>query len=108
MEQCVIMDMSIACTPPIQPTASAADQAHPRYNEYQKYRNAMNRQMVTGLSFTAWLESTLAKENGYTIVFHTLPGAQLAQGWYKHKFAPSTGHMTRFGPFTTEAEAQRA
>jgi hypothetical protein len=102
------MDMSSACTAPIQPTTTAADEAHPRYAEYRTYRSAMNRQMVTGLSLSAWLDRTLEKERGREVVFHTLPGAQIAQGWYKHKFAPRTERMTRFGPFATETEAQRA
>lgn len=102
------MDMSTACTAPIQPTVTAADEAHPRFTEYRNYRAAMSRQMVTGLSFSGWLERTLEKETGREVVFHTLPGAQLAQGWYKHKFAPRTERMTRFGPFATKDEAQRA
>jgi hypothetical protein len=100
--------MSSACTAPIQPIVTAADEAHPRYSEYRTYRSAMNRQMVTGLSFNAWLDNTTQKESGHDIVFHTLPGARLAQGWYKHKFAPRSQHMTRFGPFASEDEARRA
>lgn len=102
------MDMSSACSAPNQPTVTAADEAHPQYPKYREYRSAMIRQMVIGLSFAKWLEATEQKENGREVVFHTLPGAQLAPGWYKHKFAPRTERMTRFGPFSTEFEAQRA
>ena len=47
-------------------------------------------------------------ENGHEVVFHTLPGAQFAQGWYKHKFAPITGKLTRFGPFDERHDAESA
>lgn len=99
------MDIRQGCTAPSQPAVSNAERMHPRYNEYLGYRSAMNRQLVTGLSFRSWLDSTERTEKGYSVVFHVLPGAELVPGWYRHDFAPRTARMTRFGPFTTEAEA---
>lgn len=102
------MKMSPACTAPIQPTSTAADHLHPRYNEYLRYRTEVSRQLVAGLSFRGWLGATEQREQGYEVVFHTLPGAQLAPGWYKHIFAPGSSRMTRVGPFDTEAQARAA
>lgn len=103
-----IMDMSSACSAPIQPAVSQNERQHPRYREYDSYRAAMNRQMVTGCSFARWLENTLERENGKEIVFHVEPGAQLSPGWYKNKFAPITERMTTFGPFDERHDAECA
>jgi hypothetical protein len=102
------MDISPACSAPIQPAISESERVHPRFAEYSRYRAAMNRQLVTGLSFARWLESKEEFENGREVVFHTLPGAQLAQGWYKHKFLPNKRMPLRFGPFASETEAGAA
>lgn len=34
--------------------------------------------------------------------------AALAQGWYKHQFAPGDALIARLGPFGTKAEAEAA
>lgn len=49
------MEMSAACTAPVQPEITPRDMDHPMYNEYMRYRDAMNAQLVSCLSFTAWL-----------------------------------------------------
>lgn len=102
------MEMSSACSPPIQPEIAESERTHPRFAEYSRYRAAMNQQLVCGLSFGSWLASKEEFENGREVVFSTLPGAQLAQGWYKHKFLPSKRQPLRFGPFATQAEAAHA
>lgn len=61
--------------------------------------------MVTGDNFALWLLCTVERETGKTVVFQTRPGATLAPGWYKHRFAPNTECMTRLGPFKTQQEA---
>lgn len=102
------MDMSSACTAPNQPAVTTTDETHPRYIEYRQYRAAMVRQLVTGLSFSSWLQSTMEKENGREVIFQVFAGAPLPPGWYKHKFAPHTGRMSRLGPFASVALAQSA
>jgi hypothetical protein len=101
------MDISSACLPPIQPD-SARCVHHPRYSEYRRYVSALSIQLVTALSFESWLQSTEEFENGRETVFHTLPAATIAQGWYKHVFLPKRRDPIRLGPFATEAEAHAA
>ena len=48
------MDMSRACEAPIHAPLNAADEAHPLYPEYRRYRAAMTRQLVNCPSFTNW------------------------------------------------------
>jgi|GEM_PF-4864873 len=102
------MNMSPSCTAPEQPTSSKADRAHARYPEYMRYRSAMTRQLVTGLSFRSWLESTERAENGHSVTFQVGAGAKLAPGWYRHDFAPGQHDPTRIGPFDTEEQALSA
>jgi hypothetical protein len=110
------MDMSPACSPPIQPHVSASEQLHPRYRDYLNYRAAMNRQMVTGCSFALWLEGTERNENGAEYVYHIAAGeypqtclrGRMAPGWYKDKQAPRTGKLTTFGPFDEKYDAEAA
>lgn len=49
------MDISPACTAPVQPPISAKDRAHPLFREYQIYRSAMTRLMVEADRFDNWL-----------------------------------------------------
>jgi hypothetical protein len=102
------MNMSPACTPPVQPTVTATERAHPRYTDYARYRSAMCRQLVSGLSFAAWLAAREHFERGCEVVFHTLPGATLTPGWYKHTFAPGSRNPARKGPFHSKAEAEQS
>lgn len=101
------MDMSAACSPPIQP--NDAIKGHPRYSAYQRYLSAMNRQMVTGMTFQSWSARMDEKEFGFDRVYEvTSPSAQLARGWYKNRFHPGSNTPETFGPFKTEAEAETA
>lgn len=104
------MDMSKAALPPIHPSVSAKEKAHPRYHQYRAYVGSMSRLLVTAMSFSQWLRDVEQDEYelafGYEKVYQVKPGAQLQQGWYKNKFAPITRHMTRFGPFETQKEAE--
>lgn len=101
------MDMSSACLPPIQPNSQRCVH-HPRYPEYRQYVSALSIQLVTAMSFESWLESKEQFEQGRETVFHTLPAATIAQGWYKHVFLPRRRDPIRLGPFATEEAAQRA
>lgn len=101
------MDMSSACLPPIQPNSQQYAH-HPRYSEYRRYVSALSNQLVTAMSFESWLESKERFEKGRETVFHTLPAATIAQGWYKHVFLPRRRDPIRLGPFATEAEAVAA
>lgn len=103
------MDMSPACTAPIQPTTKAADREHSRFAAYQRYMSAMNRQMVTGMSFQSWAARMDEKEFGHDVVYDvTGTTAQLAPGWYKNRFHPGSQNPETFGPFKTKAEADAA
>jgi hypothetical protein len=103
------MQMSDACTAPTQPASTAEDCAHPRYREYQAYRNAMSIQLVTGASFKSWLRQTEERENGSECVFEvTSKRAPLARGWYKHVFGPGNILEHRFGPFSERHDAECA
>ena len=49
------MEMSNACTAPVQPAISNNDLAHDFFPQYQRYRNALASQLVTVMSFKSWL-----------------------------------------------------
>lgn len=102
------MNISPACSPPIQPTIADADRAHPLYSRYLNYRAQLSAQLVTAIPFASWAESVTKFEQGYECVFHTLPGAPVSQGWYKHVFLPMRRQPIRLGPFDTEGEAKAA
>lgn len=38
----------------------------------------------------------------------TQPGASLAHGWYKHKFAPGHKLIARLGPYASQEETEAA
>lgn len=65
------MNMSQACTPPINAELCDSDKNHPRYNEYLNYRAAMARQLVYCGSFKNWInqlersEANEAREKKY-------------------------------------------
>ena len=48
------MQMSSACTAPVQPHVSDDERKDPLFNEYQRYRNAMSSQLVSCPSFSSW------------------------------------------------------
>jgi len=50
------MDMSQACTAPVNAPLMPQDAKHPLYQKYLSYRGAMARQMVYCQSFDRWLE----------------------------------------------------
>ena len=104
------MQMSKACTPPVQPSLLDSEANHPRFREYQQYRQAMISQLVRGDSFTRWLEQVEKEENGEEIVFEvTSTKAILKPGWYKNVFAPGKSRdCTTHGPFGTQLEAEQA
>lgn len=52
------MDMSAAALPARYGHASEADHAHPRFNEYARYRSGMSRLMVDSADFRDWLRQT--------------------------------------------------
>jgi|ERR1019366_2515199 hypothetical protein len=49
------MDISPACSPPIQPHISDADRSHLFFAEYMRYRSSMSRLLVEADSFSDWL-----------------------------------------------------
>ncbi len=100
------MEMSVACTPPLSATVSDADRKHPRFGDYQQYRNAMAAQLVYCQSFASWLRATEEHEKGRVIVFQvTSPDAALAPGWYRNEFLPLEQYPETFGPYATESAA---
>lgn len=102
------MNISAACLPPIQPPVSDVERQHPRYREYETYRAALSRQLVTAPLFSTWLRSREQFENGFECVYEVTPGARLRPGWYKNKFPPRERDPIHFGPFATKAEAEAA
>lgn len=53
----------------------------------------------------AWERARAESNTVRETIFQTCPGAQIAQGWYKHIFSPGEREPERLGPFATEAEA---
>lgn len=100
------MDMSPACTPPTHDAGTTTERQHPRWPDFERYRSAMARQMVSGASFASWLQSTEEFENGKLVVFSVDPGARLDAGWYVNHFRPLTRDPRTVGPFPDEAAAQ--
>jgi hypothetical protein len=101
------MKMSAACTAPTQPVSTDADCAHPRYREYRDYRQALTLQLVTAMSFKAWLRSKEQHENGHEVVYEVASRtAMLARGWYKNVFDPGEREPRILGPFPTQQQAQ--
>ena len=47
--------ISKAALPPIQPTVSERDKAHPLYPQYSAYRASMSNKLVQADSFNDWL-----------------------------------------------------
>jgi hypothetical protein len=103
-----MMNISSACRPPVQPDVKGSERQHPRYGQYRQYVSALSRQLVAAPPFSTWLSNVEEFEQGKSVVFHTVPGATLAHGWYKHIFHPGTIHPVRLGPFNTEGDAQAA
>lgn len=102
-----VFDMSPACAPPVQPSVTDDERAHPRYPEYARYRQSVSRQLVTGCNFQRWLADTIRDEQGFTTVFEvTSPLAQLAMGWWRNEFGPKHKLIKCHGPFTTKQEAK--
>ena len=56
------MEMSKAALPARYGYASKADEAHPRFAEYQRYRSSMSRLLVDSSSFRDWLSCTEGHE----------------------------------------------
>ena len=52
---CKPIKMSESCLPPQHAPLDPADAKHPRYQEYLRYRDAMERQLVTCGTFQNWL-----------------------------------------------------
>lgn len=102
------MKISAACAPPMQPPVTKAERSHKRFWQYSAYRASCTRQLVTAMSFAAWLASTERHENGHEVVYEVKAGAKLRPGWYKNKFGPEEMRPTRFGPFLTEMEAVKS
>lgn len=101
------MEMSKSCTPPVQPSFTDFEANHPRFREYQQYRQAMTSQLVRGDSFARWLEQVEREENGFTVVYEvTSTKAILKPGWYKNVF--NRHDCQTLGPFVTQPEAEQA
>lgn len=49
------MHMSKACLPPIQPSISEADRAHPLFGLYQQHRSFCSDNLIEASSFGDWL-----------------------------------------------------
>lgn len=47
--------LSPACEAPVQPTIKPSERDHPRFQEYMRYRRAMDAQLVSCPSFENWL-----------------------------------------------------
>jgi predicted acetyltransferase len=62
--------MSAAAIAPRQPTISAADRAHPRFAEYQRYSSSMSVQLVEADSFRDWLRQTETQARHDEIALH--------------------------------------
>lgn len=102
------MDISPACLPPIQPPVPEDAKRHPRFQEYLRYRAGLAALLVEAASFYLWLHNVEENESYMDIVFQTQPGASLAPGWYKHKFAPGHKLIARLGPYASQEEAEAA
>lgn len=106
------MRLRAGCEYPKQPTASDAEREHPRFLEYTRYRNALDAQLVTAISFRLWLSETEKEENGHSVVYQvTSTEALLTPGWYKNVFPPKRarkGRLITYGPFATKQEAEQA
>jgi hypothetical protein len=103
------MQISSACTPPVQPLCNEAEEHHPRFRDYCVYRAALTRQLVTAAPFARWLEDTEREENGFTKVFNvTVPGGRLSCGWHVNVFGPRHRLERTLGPFDTEQQANEA
>ena len=105
------MDISAAALPPIQPVPSRSEREHPRFRDYQHYVASCGCKLITAMNFGLWLRETERTEweaqNWEDHCFEvTKPGAALALGWWKHRFAPGHKLSNRFGPFRTRAEAE--
>ena len=100
------MNMSKSCTPPTQPSYTESEAAHPRFREYQLYRQKMTQQLVTGDSFARWIEQIERNENGFETVFEvTSLDAVLKPGWYKNVFEKGRKMPRSNGPFGSKREA---
>lgn len=104
------MEPRIAGDYATQPSVSAAESNHPRFEEYKRYRAALARQLVSAYPFATWLRETEQEESGRSTVYEvTSTKAKLSPGWYKNVFpAKSNGCCYTHGPFATEQEAEAA
>lgn len=107
------MDISRAALPPIQPTTTAAEKAHPRFAEYRSYVAACGLQLIAASEFALWLKETERREweakHWEDHCFEvTSPHASMARGWWKNRFAPGHKLAAQFGPFPTRAAAEAA
>ena len=82
----------------------SSEVAHPRYDEYLKYRHVMACQMVTASTFSVWINQVEEYENGSEVIFEvTSTEAFLKSGWYKNVFAPGHQLLKCHGPYSTRA-----
>lgn len=88
----------------------SADQQHPRFNEYLRYRSAMTAQLVNCYPFASWLSDTERNEQGSVNIFQAGekcdPDVYTAGKWYIGHTQPNTGKWRSYGPFDTEAIAR--
>ena len=84
---------------------------HPRYNDYKRYIEWMNKMDAPVTPFYQWLEETKRAERGLQLVFEVTPlgvdALQLAAGWYKRVYEEGV-LMELIGPFATFDEAYRS
>ena|ERR1017187_5913328 len=64
------MDISPACSPPIQPHISESDRANPLFGEYMKHRSSVSLLLVKADSFADWLSSRKFQEIGDSATKH--------------------------------------
>lgn len=89
---------------PISPPATAAE-----LGAYGNYAARLYAQLVNPMDRDVWISNKRKVAAGSTVVFRTLPGAQLPDGWYVHVFWPGSQQVNeRLGPFNTKAEAENA
>jgi hypothetical protein len=105
------MDMSPACTAPVQPTATKADRDHTRFAEYSNWLSAMRRQLVSGNSFENWLRQTEESESldrPHSSIFIYQGKHPAAGKWGRTEFGHKWRVVGTMGPFNSRAEAEAA
>jgi hypothetical protein len=103
------MDMSPACSYPVQPTATEADRDHPRFAEYSHWLRAMRRQLVSGNTFKNWLAQTEEAERlarPHVSIFQFQGKHPHAGKWGRVEYGHKWRVLRSLGPFDSRAESE--